>query len=82
LEQQAIARRAAYHLVNETAEPTESQLRQSAAMYELAGYRDQAAQQLIRAARVAVSNAALNVAESYLDKAQGLTGALPNAARE
>jgi DNA-binding CsgD family transcriptional regulator len=49
-------------------------------MYELAGYPGEAAQQLIGAARVALTNAALNVAESYLDKAQALTGALPNAA--
>jgi DNA-binding CsgD family transcriptional regulator len=81
LEQQAIARRAADHLAT-SADPTEGQLHQAAAMYELAGYPNQAAQQLIRAARSAVRNAALNVAERYLAEAQALTGALPDAAQQ
>ncbi len=51
-------------------------------MYELAGYPNQAAQQLIRAARAAVRNAALDVAERYLAEAHALTGTLPEAAQE
>src|SRR5829696_371711 len=81
LEQQAMARRAADHLVN-IADPTDGQLHQSAAMYELAGYPNQAAHQLIRAARTAVRNAALDVAERYLNEAQALTGTVPEAAQE
>ena len=81
LEQQAMARRAADHLVN-AADPTDGQLHQAAVMYELAGYPNQAAQQLIRAARTAVRNAALNVAERYLAEAHALTGTLPAAAHE
>jgi DNA-binding CsgD family transcriptional regulator len=81
LEQQAMARRAADHLVN-AADPTDGQLHQAAVMYELAGYPNQAAQQLIRAARTAVRNAALNVAERYLAEAHALTGTLPVAAHE
>ena len=81
LEQQAMARRAADHLVN-AAEPTDGQLHQAAVMYELAGYPNQAAQQLIRAARAAVRNAALDVAERYLAEAHALTGTVPDAAQE
>ena len=81
LEQQAMARRAADHLVN-AAEPTDGQLHQAAVMYQLAGYPNQAAQQLIRAARAAVRNAALDVAERYLVEAHALTGALPEAAQD
>lgn len=81
LEQQAMARRAAYHLVN-APEPTDGQLHQAAVMYELAGYPNQAAQQLIRAARAAVRNAALDVAERYLAEAHALTGTVPDAAQE
>jgi hypothetical protein len=81
LERQAIARRAADHLVN-LMDPTDGQLHQAAAMYELAGYPNQAAQQLIRAARAAVRNAALNVAEHYLAEAQALTGHLPDAGQQ
>ena len=81
LEQQAIARRAADHLVNSQIPPKVNSS-QAAAMYELAGYRNQAAQQLIRAARSAVRNAALNVAERYLAEAQALTGTVPEAAQE
>jgi DNA-binding CsgD family transcriptional regulator len=81
LEQQAIARRAADHLVN-AADPTDGQLHQAAVMYELAGYPNQAAQQLIRAARAAVRNAALDVAERYLAEAHALTGTLPDAAQD
>jgi predicted ATPase/DNA-binding CsgD family transcriptional regulator len=81
LEQQAIARGAADHLLK-IADPTDGQLHQAAAMYELAGYPNQAAQQLIRAARIAVRNAALNIAEHYLNEAQALTGTLPEAAQE
>ena len=79
LERQALARRAADHLVNR-AHRTEGQLRQAADMYELAGYPDQAARQLIRAARGAVHNAALDVAEHHLAAAHALTGTLPEAA--
>jgi hypothetical protein len=82
LEQQALARRAADHLVNDNPDPTEGQLRQAAAMYELAGYPDPAAQQLIRAARAAVRNAALDVAEHYLAEAQAMTGTLPDASQQ
>jgi DNA-binding CsgD family transcriptional regulator len=79
LERQALAGRAADHLVNST-HPSEGQLRQAADMYELAGYPDQAARQLIRAARAAVHNAALDVAEHHLAAAHALTGTLPEAA--
>jgi hypothetical protein len=82
LERQAIARRAGDHLVHATPEQTEGQLRQAAAMYVLAGYPEQAAHQLIRAARAAVRNAALNVAEQYLGEAKALTGTLPQAAQD
>jgi DNA-binding CsgD family transcriptional regulator len=80
LEQQALARRAADHLANRTTEPTEGQLRQAAEMYELAGYPDLAARQLIRGARAAVRSAALDVAEHHLAAAHALTGRLPDAA--
>ena len=82
LEQQALARRAADHLVSRTTEPSEGQLRQAAEMYELAGYPDQAARQLIRAARAAVRNAALDVAQEHLAAANALTGTVPEAALE
>jgi predicted ATPase len=81
LEQQAMARRAAEHLVN-AANPTDGQLHQAAVMYKLAGYPNQAAQQLIGAARTAVRNAAVDVAERYLAEAHALTGAFPEAAQE
>jgi DNA-binding CsgD family transcriptional regulator len=81
LEQQAIARRAGDHFAT-AADPTEGQLHKAAAMYELAGYPNQAAQQLIRAAHAAVRNAALNVAEHYLAEAQAMTGTLPDAAQQ
>lgn len=80
LEQQTLARRAADHLVNRTTEPTEGRLRQAAEMYELAGYPDRAARELIRAARAAVRGAALDVAEHHLTAAHALTGTLPDAA--
>ena len=80
LEQQALARRAADHLANNTTEPSEGQLRQAAEMYELAGYPDQAARQLIHAARAAVRKAALDVAEQHLAAAHALTGTMPEAA--
>jgi tetratricopeptide (TPR) repeat protein len=80
LEQQALARRAADHLVNSTTDLNEGQLRQAAEMYQLAGYPEQAARQLIRAARAAVRNAALDVAEHHLAAAHALTGRLPEAA--
>ena len=51
-------------------------------MYELAGYPDLAARQLIRAARAAVRSAALDVAEQHLAAAHALTGTLPDAALE
>jgi DNA-binding FrmR family transcriptional regulator len=79
LERQALARRAANHLANR-AHPSDGQLRQAAEMYELAGYPDQAALQLIRAARAAVRNAALDVAEQHLAAAHALTGRMPAAA--
>jgi DNA-binding CsgD family transcriptional regulator len=81
LEQQAVARSAADYLVS-AADPTDGQLHQAAVMYELAGYPNQAAQQLIRAARAAVRNAALDVAERYLAEAHAQTGTLPAAAQE
>jgi AAA ATPase domain len=80
LEQQALARRAADHLMTSAADFNEGQLRQAAEMYQLAGYPDQAARQLIRAARAAVRNAALDVAEHHLAVAHALTGTLPEAA--
>ena len=80
LEQQALARRAAEHLVSSITDPTEGQLRLAAEMYQLAGYPDQAARQLIRAARAAVRNAALDVAEQHLAAAHALTGRMPEAA--
>jgi DNA-binding CsgD family transcriptional regulator len=79
LEQQALARRAADHLASITY-PSEGQLRKAAEMYELAGYPDQAARQLVRAARAAVRNAALDVAEQHLAAAHALTGTMPEAA--
>jgi predicted ATPase len=82
LEQQALARRAADHLMTRTADLSEGQLRQAAEMYQLAGYPDQAARQLIRAARVAVRNAALDVAQEHLAAAHALTGTVPEAALE
>jgi DNA-binding CsgD family transcriptional regulator len=82
LEQRALARHAADHLVNSTADLSESQLRQAAEMYEMAGHHpDQAARQLIRAARAAVRNAALDVAEHHLAAAHALTGTMPEAAQ-
>jgi DNA-binding CsgD family transcriptional regulator len=82
LERQALARRAADHLVNSLTDPTDGQLRQAAEMYQLAGYADQAARQLIRAARVAVRIAALDVAQEHLAAAHALTGTVPEAALE
>ena len=67
------------HLAN-TADPSDGELRQAAEMYELAGYPDPAARQLIRAARAAVRNAALDVAEQHLAAAHALTGRMPEAA--
>jgi DNA-binding CsgD family transcriptional regulator len=81
LERQSLARRAADQLVN-AAHPSDGQLRQAAEMYELAGYPDQAARQLIQAAHAAVRNAALDVAEQHLAAAQALTGTMPEAASE
>jgi DNA-binding CsgD family transcriptional regulator len=81
LEREAIARRAADHLVN-AADPRDGQLHQAAIMYQLAGYPYKAAQQLIRAARAAVRAAALDVAEHYLADAHALTDTLPEAAQE
>ena len=49
-------------------------------MYELAGYPDRAARELIRAARAAVRGAALDVAEQHLTAAHALTDTLPDAA--
>jgi DNA-binding CsgD family transcriptional regulator len=80
LEQQALARRAAEHLVSSTTDPTEGQLRLAAEMYQLAGYPQQAARQWVGAARAAVRNAALDVAEQHLAAAQALTGTMPEAA--
>ena len=51
-------------------------------MYELAGYPDLAARQLIRGDRAAVRSAALDVAEHHLAAAHALTGRLPDAALE
>ena len=79
LERQSLARRAADQLAN-AADPSDGQLRQAAEMYELAGYPDQAARKLIRAAHAAVRNAALDVAEQHLAAAQALTGTMPEAA--
>jgi hypothetical protein len=81
LERQSLARRAADLLAN-AADPTDGQLRQAAEMYELAGYPEPAARKLIQAARAAVRNAALDVAEEHLAAAQALTGTMPEAALE
>ena len=81
LERQSLARTAADQLAN-AADPSDSQLRQAAEMYELAGYPDQAARLLIRAAHAAVRNAALDAAEQHLAAAQALTGTMPEAGRE
>lgn len=81
LEQQAIARRAADALAHEPA-PTDGGLRQAAQLYGLAGYPHEAARQLIRAARLAVGHAALDVAERYLADAQVLTGDLADSAHQ
>ena len=80
LEQQAMARRGADHLVDPARDPSDGDLRQAATLYELAGYPEQAARQLIRAARAAVSHAALDVAERYLGEAYALTGIVPDSA--
>jgi DNA-binding CsgD family transcriptional regulator len=82
LEQQTLARRAADHFMETSEELDDGELRQAAGWYELAGYPDQAAQQLVRAARAAVRRGALNVAEQYLAAAQGLTGTVPEAAED
>jgi predicted ATPase len=82
LEQQALARRAADHLMTSTAELSEGQLRQAGEMYQLAGYPEQAARQLIRAARAAVRKSALDVAQEHLAAAHALTGTVPEAALE
>jgi predicted ATPase len=82
LEQQALARRAADHLMTSTADLGEGQLRQAAEMYQLAGYPNEAARQWIRAARAAVRNAALDVAQKHLAAAHALTGTVPEAALE
>ncbi len=81
LEQQAIAVAAADQLVIGAA-PTDGELHQAARLYELAGHQHQAAAQLVQAARLAVSHAALDVAQQYLADARGLTGDLGSAARE
>jgi DNA-binding CsgD family transcriptional regulator/tetratricopeptide (TPR) repeat protein len=79
LEQQALARRAADCLADEET-ASEGQAKHAAIMFELAGYPYRAAQQYVRAARMAVRNAALNAAESYLAEAHRLTDSLPDAA--
>ena len=81
LERQSLARRAADHLAN-AADPGDGQHRQAAEMYELAGQPDRAARKLIDAARAAVRNAALDVAEQHLAAAQALSGTMPEAALE
>jgi DNA-binding CsgD family transcriptional regulator/tetratricopeptide (TPR) repeat protein len=79
LEQQALARRAADCLADEKS-VNEGQAKHAAMMFELAGYSYRAAQQYVRAARMAVRKAALNAAEQYLAEAQRLTDSLPDAA--
>lgn len=81
LERQAIAGRAADQLSSGTAR-TDGQLRQAARLYEIAGRPNQAAQLLINAARLAVTHAALDVAQQYLADAQALTGDLPKGAHD
>jgi DNA-binding CsgD family transcriptional regulator len=81
LERQALARRGAERLASETP-PTDGQLRQSATLYELAGYPQLAAQQFVAAARIAVQHAALGAAEDYLSQAHRLTGEYQDTARE
>lgn len=78
LEQQAIARRAADRLARGTA-GTDGQFRQAARLYELAGYPQRAAEQLIRAARLAVNQAALDLAQQDLSNARALSLDLPQA---
>ena len=81
LEKQAIARRAADRLAD-GATRTDGQLRLAAHLYELAGDRHQAAEQLLRAARLAVTHAALDVALQDLSDAQRLTGDMPDSAHQ
>ncbi|HEY5841274.1 MAG TPA: helix-turn-helix transcriptional regulator, partial [Mycobacterium sp.] len=54
--------------------------RQAAALYELAGMPNVAAQHLVHAARSAVRSAALDAAAQDLSRAQALAGAMPEAA--
>ena len=82
LEQQAMARRAADQLTAGGPDLTDGEWHQAAALYALAGYPNQAADQLIKAARVAVRRGGLNAADHYLAEAQALTGTVPAAARE
>jgi DNA-binding CsgD family transcriptional regulator len=82
LEQQTLARRAANHLMGTSEDLDDGQLRQAASWCELAGYPDQAAQQLIRAARAAIRHGGLSVAQQYLAHAQSLTGSVPEAAED
>ena len=81
LERQAYAFRGAERLAEEQT-PTDGQLRQSATLYELAGYPQLAAQQLVAAARIAVQHAALGAAEDYLSQAHNLTGQYQDMAWE
>lgn len=81
LEQQDIARRAADQLADGPT-ATDGRLRQAAHLYELAGYPHQAAQQLLRAARLAVTHGAFDVALQDLSEAQRLAGDIPENVRE
>jgi DNA-binding CsgD family transcriptional regulator len=81
MEEHGIARRAADRLAEGT-ERNDGQLRQAARLYEVAGDRHQAAEQLRRAARLAVNHGALDIAQQYLSDAQALTGDLPDSAIE
>jgi DNA-binding CsgD family transcriptional regulator len=81
LERQAIAVRAAGRLSDGSA-PNDGQLRQAARLFELAGDRHQAAEQLLRAARLTLTHGALDAALQDLSDARRLTGGIPESAHE
>lgn len=81
LERQDVARRAAEQLSIQAA-PNDGELSRAASLYELAGFPQRAADMHVRAAHVAVSHAALDVADRHLRDAQLLTGGLSQRAVE
>jgi DNA-binding CsgD family transcriptional regulator/tetratricopeptide (TPR) repeat protein len=79
LEKQALALGAADRLTEGDGQ-NDGQLSQAAHLYELAGHPHRAAEPLLRAARLAVTHAALDLALQYLSDAQRLTGDIPDTA--